>query len=354
MKDEIDTFFQETDLEQSVIIGFYGGGNFGDELLLENLLNVFSAKGYKDLQFYYQNAVPYDAFHHDFGYKILDARDKVGFFKNSLQSRNVIVGGGGLWGLDVNIRILLMSILLLAYRYAFRKNVYLLGVGYYNSTGKLGRVSAFLAAKAAHKIIARDKESYENFLSFSRDVSLGNDIAWRLPKLKLTAYKDDFAALDRQLVVAGKTLFITLRRFQPNQKNTYTRLIETYLANNREKPVIIALMEPRDVDAEGYERVRDWQRQHKNVQVIDFSYNPFALFMFFVRHHKNLAVIAPQFHTILTAYLAKVPFLPLSYDNKVADLLKQLGRSSHIAIDQLQIRHLQTFTDAFYQDAKGP
>jgi len=350
----LENFFDNHSLEHSVLIGYYGGGNYGDELLLEILANDLHGKGVQDLTIAYQNPEQYQRHHHDFGYQLLPTSNKKQLLQAIRKSHNIIVGGGGLWGLDMNLSVFLFSLLLFIAGRLLGKNVFLLGVGYYNSTSRLGRMAAWLAGKGSAYIIVRDEESLKNFQKITHGVDIDQDLAWRLPKLKLAAYKDDFTALDRQLVVAGKTLFITLRRFRPHQKNTYTRLIETYLANNREKPIIVALMEPRDVDPDSYELVRDWQRQHKNVQVIDFSYNPFALFMFFVRHHKNLAVIAPQFHTILTAHLAKVPFLPLSYDNKVADLLDQLGKSGHVAINQLQIRHLQAFTGAFYQEAKGP
>jgi len=48
-------FFDETDLEHSFLVGYYGGGNYGDELLLEVILNVIEPKHYKGLSIAYQN-----------------------------------------------------------------------------------------------------------------------------------------------------------------------------------------------------------------------------------------------------------------------------------------------------------
>jgi len=37
------------DFNESLLIGYYGGGNFGDELLLEVLLNMFKKNGVSKL-----------------------------------------------------------------------------------------------------------------------------------------------------------------------------------------------------------------------------------------------------------------------------------------------------------------
>jgi polysaccharide pyruvyl transferase WcaK-like protein len=345
-------FFRTTDLERSLLIGFYGGGNFGDELLLEVLLNKFSAQGHKHVQIYYQDPERYATFHHDFGYDVLDARTKPRFLKQSLKSRNVIIGGGGLWGLDVNWNILLLSMLLVLYRFVFRKKVYLLGVGFYSSTGKLGRLSAWLAAKAAHRIIVRDEESFGNFTKLSGNVQLDQDLAWQLAELDLTAYQADLLALEQNLKPPqSKTLFITLRRFQSHQKNPYTETVEATLAQNPDKPIIVSLLEPRDVDPEGYERLQAWQRKHPHIHITDFAYNPLALYLYMKKYHDRLLLIAPQFHAIITAHLAGVPCMPMSYDNKVSQLLRQIA-AKPLPIASVNQTAMQRFIDLAHKEPK--
>jgi polysaccharide pyruvyl transferase WcaK-like protein len=348
-KQEIKSFFEKNDLEHSLLIGFYGGGNYGDELLLETLLNEFSRKEYKHIRIYYQAPEVYTRFHHNFGYEVLDARNKPKFLRESLKSKHVIVGGGGLWGMDVNPNILLLSILLLIYRYIFRKKVYLLGVGYYGSTGKLGKLSAFLAAKAANKIIARDREAAQRFKRFTRRVVLGNDIAWLLKDMPLDAYQNDTEALEKSIAPAGKTLFIAIRHFKPTHKNNFVDIVETFLAQNQSKPVIVAMLQTPESYPEGHKLLETWQKRYPNVQMTNGMYNPLALFLFLQRHKQNLAIIAPQFHLIISAYLNSVPFLPVAYDNKVTELLEQIDAPQIIPINELEQFDIQQFADIFFE-----
>ncbi len=334
-------------LDRSVLIGYYGGGNYGDELLLEVLANRLKSNNVQDVFITYQDPALYETYHHDFGYPLIKMGDKVRLLRTIIRNKNIIIGGGGLWGLDVNPNILLLSLLLFISKWVLRKNVYLLGVGYYGSTSWYGRLSAWLAGKSAAYIVARDPETYANFKKISRRVSLDTDIAWLIPKIAPKDYERDLIRLDAMMPITSKTLFITLRRFKPKQKNEYVRLIEEYLETNQ-SPVIVALMEPRSVDPMGYELAQTWQQNYTNIRIIDFSYNPMGLFLFFQKHHDTLALIGPQFHMIITAYLNKVPFLPIAYDNKVSELLKQLEHPV-IPIGALSQSNIQVFAASFHK-----
>lgn len=345
MNKTIADIFKQENLERSVLIGYYGGGNYGDELLLEVLMNLFSKHDIRSLTVTYQHLERYATYHHRFGYKRIDMANKSSVVKAILKNKNIVIGGGGLWGLDVNPNIFLLSSLLFVSRFLFRKRVYLLGVGYYNSTTKLGHLSAWLAGKAANHIVARDQEALQNFKKVSRNTSLDTDIAWVIPTLNLKPYLRDFAVLNDRLQVEEGTLFITLRRFKANQTNGYVEQIETYLQHNQDKNIILAIMEPQEVDPEGYEQISKWQQQYDNVQVLDFDYNPLALFLFFKKYNQQLTFIGPQFHVILTAHLTGVPFLPLAYDNKVLELLKTITEARPLSMNDVSQKSLQAFID---------
>ncbi|HEY4161169.1 MAG TPA: polysaccharide pyruvyl transferase family protein [Candidatus Saccharimonadales bacterium] len=347
----IDQILATCDLEKSVLIGYYGGGNYGDELLLEVLANRLKSEGVREATITYQDPSLYATYHHDFGYPRVRMGDKVRLLKTIFTHNNIIIGGGGLWGLDVNPNIVFLSLMLFISRRMLGKKVYLLGVGYYNSTNWYGRLSAWLAGKAATQIVARDQETFDNFRKITTQVGLDADIAWQVSKLDLQQYQDDFKQLDRSLPITSRTLFITLRRFKSSQKSRYTAAVEKYLAVGQH-PVVLAIMEPRTVDPEGYELIRGWQKKYKQVYVVDFSWNPLALFLFFKKYRGNLALIAPQFHAIITAYLNGVPFLPIAYDNKVAELLKQVGQHNVLNPHTLTQRDIRGFVDSFYEGAR--
>ena len=167
---KLNDFLQKTNLDDSMLIGYYGGGNYGDELLLEVLCNLLASKGVQNLKITYQRPNTYQAMHRNFGSELVDIHNREAVTRAAFKSKNILIGGGGLWGVDMNFNTLLLSIFLFVSRWALRKKVYLLGVGYYNSTTWMGRLGAWFAGKAANVIIARDAETAQNFGRVSKHV----------------------------------------------------------------------------------------------------------------------------------------------------------------------------------------
>lgn len=345
-------FLKKEHLESSLMIGFYGGGNYGDELLMEVLAGLIKKQGAKDISIAYQTPLLYDKFHHEFGFQRIDMQDKKAFVRAMIGHKHLIVGGGGLWGMDSNLNVLGMSLLLFLCRKLFRKKIYLLAVGYYNSTNRWGRMGAWFAAKAANLVLARDEESYKNFKHWQSNTYRDTDIAWYIDYLNLDDYEADLAELEKQLHITGKTLFFTLRRFRTGQQSQLASMVEQCVRDNPDKQVIIGLMEPRHVDPEGYRQLLSWQRDFPNLQIIDCGFNPLALFLFFRKHASNLIFIGPQFHGILTAHLNGMPYFPVAYDNKVLGLLQSIApKLTPIPIQSLTQRDLQQFIDQSYNKA---
>lgn len=341
----IREFLQTHNLEQSLLIGYYGGGNFGDELLLEVLQNNLSKQGVKQAEIAYMPYAPYKTYHHDFGYKPFQANSPKALLGAIDRSRQIIVGGGGIWGLDAVLQVFLMSVALCIARWFFGKKVYLLGVGYYGSTTKLGHVSAWLAAIASNHIVGRDQETVQNFKRFTKNVSLDKDMAWLLSDINTTPYNEELAQIEHDLPVKDKTLFVTLRRFSDRHQNSYTQIISDTIAKYADRPAIVMLLEPRVVDMAGYDTLEVWQRRHAHISIADFRYNPVALFLFLQKHRRQLTMISPQFHAILCAHLAGVPFLPLVYDNKSQHMLASIGYKSTISIYDLEPQTIEQFIE---------
>lgn len=341
---KLPNFLQQTKLDNSLLLGFYGGGNYGDELLMEVLAGLLKKQGTKHVSIAYQQPGYYDAYHHDFGYKRVNIHDRKVMLKSIVRAKQLVVGGGGLWGLDSNLNILLMSFMLFISRWLFGKKVYLLEVGYYNSVPKMGRISAWLAGKAANKILARDQETYDNFARINKQTELDTDIAWYIDQLDLTPYQKDLAALEKMIRVKDKTLFITLRRFNGSRRHHLTAVVGEFLRSNQSQPIIIGLLEPRRVDPEGYSLLESWRQTYPNIQIIDFAFNPLALYLFFQKYREKLLFFGPQFHAILSAHLTGVPYMPLAYDNKVENLLRLVAPNHQpMAVQSLKPEDLQNF-----------
>jgi len=345
------SFLKKTPLERSLLLGFYGGGNYGDELLMEVLAGLLRQQGVQDVQIAYQQPQHYFQFHHDFGYARINMHDYRALLRAMLRRSHLIVGGGGLWGMDINRNIVLMSVSLLVAR-LLGKRVYLLGVGYYNSTSRVGRLAAWCAAKAARVIIARDSETYTNFKRIQRHTYKDCDMAWYIDQLDLAAYEKDVARIEQRLQIRGKTMFISLRRFRDTTQQSLERTVMSCIAANPTRHIVVALMEPRHVDPEGYRLLKSWQHRYPHIQIIDFAFNPIGLFLFFRKYHDQLVFMGPQFHAILSAHLARIPYLPVAYDNKVRNLLRHIApEQTPLAVESLRPLDIQRFIDSTMGEA---
>lgn len=348
----IQSFIRSGGLSGSLVLGYYGGGNYGDELLLEVLQNLCAQAGVRAVTIGYRNADRFHEYHHDLGYAVVDTSRKKALLRAVLQHKRIVIGGGGLWGLDFNTNVLLLCALLLCSRWVLRKQIYLLGVGYYRSTTRAGHIGAWMAAKAAAAIFARDQESYNNFARYNRrHTILAEDLAWSIRRLNRAGYRSDEAKLEAQLAISGKAVFVALRRFRAPYGNSFTETVEAFIAANPDRQCIVAVFEPEPADPQHYETVRTWQKKYENVHLLLGPHNPLAIYSFLERRRAQLCVIAPQFHVILCAHLAGVPFLPVVYDNKVAQLLAHIGQMAVIPIGGLRPAALQRFTDAWYGGA---
>jgi polysaccharide pyruvyl transferase WcaK-like protein len=351
-------FLKQTNLQQTLLLGYYGGGNYGDELLLEVLQNLLRQQGIKDVSIAYQVPSKFDEFHHDLGYKLVSFRDRVALLKAGLINKNIIVGGGGLWGVDMNLNTLIMSMFLFVNRYIFGKKIHLVGVGYYNSTNLMGHVGAWFAAKSANTILARDEETQHNFSKFTKKVYLDHDMAWYIKDVNLSQYEEGLAKFEQRIKVGDKTLFITLRRAQSKHQhavfNNFSNQISKTIELNQDKDIIIGLLEAEEKSPAEFKMARKWAKKYHNVQILDHNINPLTLYLFFKKYQDKLALIGPQFHIIITAHLNNVPFMPLVYDNKVRAMLEKIkvGTDHQISIRDLHQTDVQQFIDATYQGAR--
>jgi len=345
----IPQFLKQTNLSNSVLLGYYGGGNYGDELLLEVLQNLLSMQGRTAISIAYQHPENFRVMHKDFGYKPFNIHSKLTLLRTTLKHKNIIIGGGGLWGVDMNSNTFMLSIFLFVARFLLGKRVYLVGVGYYNSTTRLGHLGAWFAGHAANHIIVRDDESFANFSKLSKATTQDKDIAFYISELNLKTYADELKDLEKILPADKPAVFIALRRFR--HPNDFSKVVGELIAANSKINFVLALLELETVDRGSAAQIMSLKKKHRNVRSLTSPCNPLALYAYFHKHKRKLAVIAPQFHLILTAHLAGVPFMPIVYDNKVSQLLSMFGVSEdrQLAVGYLTTADAQIFIDQFFK-----
>ena len=288
-------------------------------------------------------------FHKDCGYKpvspgLLDT------LKAILKSKNIIIGGGGIWGLDFNLKVLVLSKILFVCRWILFKKVHLIGIGYYGSTGFLGKVSAFIAAKSSNTIITRDEEAFRNFRKFSKKTTQDYDLSFYLDELDLSPYSEESGRIEKQVFTdSTDRILLWFRLSTEEEAEKYQSEIGRLLEANPDKKFVLCLSRPSSVYKRWIGVIESLHKKYpNNTQVLDLDYNPVSLYVFMKNNPHRLKVIGPQFHIIAVVHLAKVKFFSMVYDNKVFQLLKIIGVDAEKApaIGQVEYASLQTFVDS--------
>lgn len=334
-------FFRQTNLEKTLLIGYYGGGNFGDELLLEVLLNVLYQRKVRQATFAYRNPAKLHDWHAAFPYRSVGSLSQL--LLAMVKSRSIIIGGGGLWGMDVNRNVFMLCCLLFVARFIFFKDIYLLGVGYYGSTGRLGRISAWLAAKSANLIIARDTETCQRFSRLTKHVTQDTDLAFLINQLDLSVYDKSAQAIMAGLQLTNPMVYVAIRKFRGDRAGAYHQALEKTIAQNTKVNWLVSLLQPGAEYPQGQAMLERWAKYYPNVQLLSTDVNPLSLFRFFQQQSKRFRFITPQFHAIITAIICNIPYLPIVYDNKVQELLNGQQQTAGLAIEQLTSQDLSNF-----------
>ncbi len=344
MPSSLDGFIAQVDLDNSLLVGYYGGGNFGDELLLEILLNRLDYhQPSSRLNVYYLHPEWYKDFHKDYGHSILGIK-QLAAIKAFLNSKSIVVGGGGLWGLDFNSKVMFMSLMLFIGRFIFRKKVYLLGVGFYNSTNFFGRIGAWFAAKSAQDIYARDQESFQNFSKYSARTVLSEDFSALLSLIGSDEYKQEMNTVKESLPVVSNSLFICIRNFKGDLNRTFQNVIKQVVLANQDKKIILAIMEPKEINPGGFAFLNSLAKE-KNIMAMDFRFNPVAFYFYLKSVGSHLTMIAPHYHAQVVALKSNIRFMPIVYDNKSAQLLKKSKVAEIHDIASLRAEGIQAFID---------
>ncbi len=336
-------FCNKYDLSSSFIIGHYGPGNYGDELLLEVLLNLIQARKPDKIRIYYSAPARYSDYHHDFGQELIDGQNKSEILKAFIASKNIIIGGGGIWGVDFNFNNFLMVIMLFFMR-MLGKNVYLVAVGYYSTTTPMGHIGAFLAAKVSNLIIVRDEESEKNFKKYRKDVYKDLDLAFYINQIDISKYASEADKIGEILPIGDKTVLITLRRFNSKRiANNYNQLALDLIRQNPSSKFILLLCEPKETDPEGFAMISKAKISDPDILIHDFSFNPISFFMYLHNHADKIKLISPQFHMQLSAIKNGIKFYPISYDNKSKELFLAQNIRNFAWIQNLDYFKLKEF-----------
>lgn len=323
------------------LIGYYGGGNYGDELLCEIMLNKLSSA--KRVNLFYLDEVNFKKWHSsDFkNVNLIKSTSLKQVLIAILKSKKILIGGGGLWSADSNLKTLLMSATLLFSRYILRKDVILYGVGYYNDANRIGALSGKIAKLSATKVVARDELSYANFNGEeSKKVTINEDLAYSIED-----YSDNYSTVNN-LKINKKTILLSLRG--ENTENIRDAVITLSVKYPNIDFIYLQFFDDKEYEDANLSYIREKTKGSKNFKVIEFTYNPIDLFNTLKTNKDNVVgVIAPQFHAIvLMDIIEDIDFMPLYYSEKNKILLNEISDKKPLHIKDVNLKAINEYIES--------
>jgi polysaccharide pyruvyl transferase CsaB len=256
-----------------LLIGYYGHGNAGDELLCEKSLDLLSECFPKDSVF--------------FG-------SKTNSFFAIFRSSKIIFGGGGVLQNETSTRSLIYYLSIIVLARFFRKKVMLLSQGIGPIHGNILKVITGYIVSLCHVVSVRDNYSYELIKPYCPHVIAGFDLAF----YKASRLHNDS---DKEFKSEGK-LLVNFRPGDAWELNKEALLEWVHLEKN-----VTFMIGQKEKDYS--------ESVYKN--------DDFLMDLFNGVVQKYIAVFSMRYHGCVWAILNQVPCFALVYDEKVYQLAQQ-------------------------------
>ena len=332
---ESDLFFQSlANVKEVVVAGNYGGGNLGDEAMLDVLAALFAAK-LPGLKIVVPSRRP-DVLQRLHPSPIVLP---IGVMRGALRaflSEMLIIGGGtifsslsgfGIWAI-VSIAILRKILL--------RKKYYFYGIGYSKSTSKILSAMSRIAFHFADGIYVRDSLSYSYL---SGQIKHGR--LFLLPELALNLKESDNLPPETVNILRkgdGPSIGLSLmyiasspsNEFNENVLDSVKELIENVYSKYNAKFYFLTF-QPRVIDYS-----KEWRSDSEigktiinrlseqirsNCYVLE--YYPPSDTLRIMREFDS--VISMRYHCLVFAHMQKKPYVAISFDDKHSAFVKDYG-----------------------------
>jgi len=329
-----------------VISGYFGFSNLGDEVILsamlqnsDLLLESAGIRGYDTIPVVL-SAEPQNTSCR-YGIKAVNRWNPLSVFLELLCARVFICGGGGILQ-EVTSRPTMfyyVSLIVLARLLGCIVVIYQQGTGPVRTPS--GRLLLRIAAAFANRVIVRDKQSAQLLRNagYNGPLYLGADIGWfwqgtgvlHIPKPDVQPWFQVAVCVSRQMLKWESHYAIA------DALAKFSRVI-----NKQIKFVFIPFHRREDTvpTMKVIERLRE-RKPHLDIVIVEW-HNPDEVLEELSRVD---VVIAMRYHAVVAAVLAGKPFVALSYDPKIENLLEELGETPCRRIEDLPRRLTEASTN---------
>jgi len=306
------------------VIGYYGFGNLGDELLLSSFLqnmkeiapsaeiNVYSKYPQDTKKTYNVNAIPRNNFLAVKDYDIL------------------VFGGGGLIQNSTSIKSLMFYLLHVVLAKFYRKKVVLLAQGIGPLSGRFAKIISRIIINMTDLITVRDESSKSLLKSIgvTKPIEVTADLVFSLefPIEKNSSHAIGISV--RSANVASDKYRLEISKFIK------------YLMGMSKSVVLLCLKEEDILEAKKINELLANQ-----VDIV----SPMQV----VNKMRSLdVIIGMRLHSLILATMMKIPFVALSYDPKVASFAA-MANQRYIDLKDLSFQSLSTYYNDINLDKRS-
>ncbi|MHA1409206.1 MAG: polysaccharide pyruvyl transferase family protein [Candidatus Odinarchaeia archaeon] len=319
------------------IIGSYGAGNIGDDLMLFYLIKELNNKipevsfivTRKSLGFYIPQNTKVS------GVNILHFHRLV----LSIFKAKIVMLGGGTQIHDNEGRtkwfyILLYKIILLTITKILRKPIIYSHIGIGPFTSSWGNIFGVILLRLADLIIVRDKMSfnYAAYYGVSNKTVLSFDLSILMGKYLSYNNKPVFSFIDGEKKDLGIVIFPYYEIYDGLPDKDISLLLEIkniiniWLSKNKNSKVYLLSFNSNSLIQKKYNELII----NKNIEVFPYTLKTNLLLE---KIKKCNLMICMPFHSILLTYLSKKPMIVIKYHNKCKSLANYIGLSNKAIID---------------------
>lgn len=328
-------------MKKTLLIGYYGWNNTGDDIMLYSLLRLLSRlnpnQKFSVLSQKMDVVVP-----DNINVNFISPVDKIGFFSEIVTSSTVVLGGGTHlydYGRKINriVRLTQFYLISLVCK-TLSIDFYLIGIGVERPTTKWGKFLIYRTCKNSKGLSVRDSESYQLLLSWGleKKTTLSFDLSASL----------DFPPVCRQHSSRGMVLGLSILPFfkiyyddEEKDLAVLHRIVEAanvWLDHDMENEVWIFIVKGESLDDDYLysNKLPRLMTCPSRVKVIPYSKNPLDMYNNIA---KCDAFVGMRYHACMMSYLACKPQIIISYARK-NDALAQdirLPECALLSMDEL-------------------
>ncbi|MEN2985003.1 MAG: polysaccharide pyruvyl transferase CsaB [Dictyoglomaceae bacterium] len=292
-------------MKNILIFGYYGEKNLGDELILENLRDCFEKRfnlgvltSNKD---YYKNLITFQKF------KPLE------LFKGINWADIIIGGGGGIFQDKTSLRSLIYYLSILWLSFLKGKKIYLLGQSFSPFRYAISKYLVKISLLLCEKIYLRDSFSFKYLINIG------------VPREKLYIIPDiAFLSKFEKRSVNKNYVGVNFRPW----KGTNINDLENILKNLKKNERVIFFSFQDSLDLKFFNSLS--QEAKKGIDVV-----PYCDENFVDKFSSCKYFIGMRLHSLILASIFYIPFLAISYDEKIEAYLEDLGWKFYLKINDL-------------------